>query len=219
MKPAVVFAPDKDCLYIVHAGEDRLTTVDFSRQLVQSRDIRPVMSILDRLLALTAGVAYAKTPDGNFKSAAITPDGKQLYVIGEVIISTKSATTGQWKTDRTALGMKTVRTSDGAELAHTDTQASDAVISADGNSLYLRSWGWEHSSKPFTEIWSLPQQKILERLEGSYVTPSQTLNGQAILLSVATYRGVVVQATLDARTFTPLHEWDSVYYGDWLLIP
>jgi len=220
MQPAVVFAPDKDTLYIAHAKEDRLTTVDFTSRKVQAVDIHVPMSLLDRLVALTAGVAYAKVPDGNFKTAVISPDGQKLYILGEDIRSTKNSMTGQWETSQTPLGMKVVRTSDGAELGYFDIQASDAAISEDGNTLYLRSWGEYNSnaSVPFTLIWDIARQETLARLDGHYLEPGRKFNGEPVLLSNSLYQGKIIEATLDAQTFTLLHAWSGAFYGDWLLV-
>jgi hypothetical protein len=206
----------------VHADEDRLTTVDFTRRKVQSVDIRPPMSLLDRLMALTvSGSAYAKTPDGNFKYAAISPDGQKLYVLGEDIVTTENTKTGQWETSQTPLGLKVVRTSDGAELGQYDLRASEVAISADGNTLYLRSWGEYNSnaSVPFTLVWDVASQETRTRLEGHSIEPGRKMNGEPVLLSSSLYQGVIVKATLDAKTYIPMHEWPGAFYGDWLLIP
>jgi len=220
MQPVVVFAPAKDSLYIVHADEDRLTTVDFTHRQVQGADIHPPMSLLDRLMALTAGVAYAKVADGNFKNATISPDGQRLYILAKNIVSTQNSKSGMWETSQIPLGMKVVRTSDGAELGQYDIQASDAVISADGNTLYLRSWGEYNSnaSVPFTLIWDVARQETLARLEGHHLEPGQKFNGEPVLLSNSLYQGEIIQATLDAQTFSLLHEWPRPFYGDWLFV-
>jgi len=220
MEPAVVFAPDKDQLYIVHAGEDRLTTVDFARREVQSVDIRPPMSLIDRLMALTAGPAYAKVLDGNFMDAVISVDGQTLYVLGEDMRSTENAKTGQWETSQTSLGLKVVRTSDGAELGQYDIQASEVVISTDGNALYLRGWNTANSnpSAPFTLVWDVARQETLARLEGHHLEPAWRLNREPVLLSSSLYRGQIIKATLDPQTYAILHEWPVPFYGDWLLV-
>ncbi len=220
LNPAVVFSPVKDVLYIIHANDNRLTNVDFDTHKVRTVVIHPPMSLLDELMALTAGVAYAKTSDGTFKHAVLSPDGQQLYVIGEDIVSTKNKNTDQWETNRTPLGLKVIRTTDGTELAHIDTQSSDLDISPDGTILYLRSWGsFIDPEVPFTEIWDISHQKLLKRLDNQYLTPSRQLNGQPILLSNSLNHGLIISATFDAKSFTPLHEWASPFYGDWVIFP
>ena len=52
-RPAVVFAPDTDVMYIVHAGEDKLTRVDFAKKSALTLDVRPAASWFEQLLAFT----------------------------------------------------------------------------------------------------------------------------------------------------------------------
>jgi WD40 repeat protein len=80
--PGLTFAPERDTLYVVHADKDKLTTVDFSAQTIDSVEITPELSWMDRLLGLTAGVARAKVAEGTSKHVAISPDGKFLYIVG-----------------------------------------------------------------------------------------------------------------------------------------
>jgi WD40-like Beta Propeller Repeat len=216
----VVFAPDKDVLYIVHADKDRLTAVDFGHHQVRTVDIRQPVSLFDRLMALTAGVAYAKTPDGYFKNAVISPDGKRLYILAQETHSTLNEKTGIWETQQTPLGMKVVQTVDGLDVSHLQTQATDIAISPDGNTLYLRSWSsLVNTAAPYTEIWDMPHHDLLKRLGGQYLTPSRQINGKPVLLLSGMDNGITFQAILDAQTYSVLHDWSEPLYGDWLVIP
>src|SRR4030067_286304 len=58
--PAVMYDPLRNRLHILHADEDRLTTVDLQGRSARSLEIRPARTWIERFLALTAGVAEAK---------------------------------------------------------------------------------------------------------------------------------------------------------------
>jgi hypothetical protein len=76
--PGYAWAPNSTQLYLVHADDDRLTTVDFAAETVATLTIAAEQSWLDRLMALTAGVAEAKLMNGTIKQAALSPDGQRL---------------------------------------------------------------------------------------------------------------------------------------------
>ena len=80
--PGVVFAPDRDALYVVHSGMDALTTVDYASQKVETREILPALSWFERLLWLTARRAKAKIAEGASLRAQVSPDGELIYVVG-----------------------------------------------------------------------------------------------------------------------------------------
>ncbi|HET6822235.1 MAG TPA: WD40 repeat domain-containing protein, partial [Anaerolineales bacterium] len=82
ISPGLVFAPTRDALYVVHADSEKLTTVDFQRQTVETVEIQTKLTWFERLLSMTAGIAHAKIGDGIIRQAAISPDGQYLYVVG-----------------------------------------------------------------------------------------------------------------------------------------
>ena len=82
--PAFVVSPDGRRAYIVHAETDRITVLDLQGMRIErSRDVRLRTSLFDRLLSFLAKKTYA---DGRSpyheKRAAISPDGRYLYVGG-----------------------------------------------------------------------------------------------------------------------------------------
>lgn len=95
-QPGVAFAPAADVLYVVHGDADQLTSVDFTTRKVRTVDVRPRLSWLEQLLALTAGVAHAKGMDGITKQAVISPDGKFLYVVGSNEKVTQQPNSENW---------------------------------------------------------------------------------------------------------------------------
>ena len=79
--PALAWDLDRGWLYIVHADEDAVTIVDLARREVSAEvDARPSATAWQRLLGV--GVAAAKLEPGTSRSAALSPDGTHLYVVG-----------------------------------------------------------------------------------------------------------------------------------------
>jgi DNA-binding beta-propeller fold protein YncE len=163
MMPGVVFSDDGSKLYIVHAGEDKLTTVDLTSRSVSSAAILPPQAFLDWLVGLTAQRAYAKMLNGTEKQAYLSPDGTRLYVIGRTYKSTN--TNGQIDMDVTPLGLQVIDTATGTELHHReDIEAIDLTLSPDGKRLYVH--GWTDSTGgglPWTKIYDA---NSLEELGG-----------------------------------------------------
>jgi hypothetical protein len=83
-KPALALAPDGSRLYIVHADQETLTSIDLAQGAVHDAAIEQPTSWLERLLSATAGVAHAKgLAQGAIKSAVVSPDGSRLYVLSQ----------------------------------------------------------------------------------------------------------------------------------------
>jgi hypothetical protein len=136
-EPAAVISAGARALYIVHADEDRLTTVDFAARTVRSVTIQPKQSVLDQLMALTADTAHAKAMNGTTKRAALSPDGKRLYVVRMTTRQSHGAD-GEWTVTETPLGLQVIDPTTGAETARLDTAARDIHLAPDGSRLYLR---------------------------------------------------------------------------------
>ncbi|MCI0393473.1 MAG: hypothetical protein L0332_10415 [Chloroflexi bacterium] len=208
-RPATALSPDKMTLYIVHADEDKLTTVDFAGRGTQTVEIRPAQTLLDRLLALTAGVAYAKYYDGTEKQAVISPDGSRLYVVGWTSDTTVSED-DEWSFDYYAHGLKVIDTASGAEIASLDLQASGVSLSADGRQLYVV--GWISSNRPFTEVYDATSLELITRLPDRLASATQTLDGRPVLLSTTYVGNSTRLAVIDGVT---LEELSTVVVGDY----
>jgi len=214
--PAVVPSHDGQALYIVHADEDRLTTVDFANRATRTVAIGPARSWLDHLLALGAGVAYAKGPvDGTTKQAVLSSDGQRLYVIGQTN-STWQDASGERRLTQTPLGLQVVDATSGVEIAKLDTQATEIDISPDGSRLVLR--GGSNMGLPWTEVVDAARLEVVARLDGRTVIPAQRIGGQPILL--ASYaRDDTALATLDAQSLRTIHAWSVDGGASWLRVP
>ena len=208
--PGLDFAPDRDALYIVHSDSERLTTVDFDAQKVKTTDIQPKLSLSQRLLSLTAGVAHAKGEDGTSKQAVVSPDGQVLYVIG--VRSTSLIQKGNLQTERTPLGLEIIRTSDGSRAAQIETDASELSLAPDGQLLYLRNWG---SSVPWTEIFDTSNRRIIAHKEALYGVPTLLINGDFLLVSAYSTSEISYPiSVLEPDGSRLLGEWTSKQYVD-----
>ncbi len=81
--PGEAMSPDGRFYYYVHSDEDRVTVVDLAEMRVRGEeDLRRPGSLLEQLRGLFAGTAEAKPVAQYSKGAAISPDGRRLYVVG-----------------------------------------------------------------------------------------------------------------------------------------
>ncbi len=176
LDPAAVFSTDQSRLYIVAADEPLLVTVDFTRQSVQSAIIQPRQSLLDRLMAIGAGVVYAKMLNGTSLSASLSMDGKYLYVVGVTSTAVKDQN-GDWTVKTTPLGLKVVDTSNGNLVKQLDTDASSVAASLDGKTILLNGWGDSTSSdQVWTDLVDTNTYKITGRIYDDLM-PSRLLDG------------------------------------------
>jgi WD40 repeat protein len=215
--PGLVFAPGRDILYVVHADEEKLTTVDFKAEKVHTAKIQPRLTWIDRLFALTADVAHAKVAEGTSKRVAVSPDGLYLYIVGQQtdLIQDKF---GEWQMVENPLGLQIVSTDDGSRLARYNTEASEVSISPDGQYLYLRGWdGAEDNS--WTQIFDTTTKQIIARMDGMWLVPTRRSNGAPIFASSVwtSAREEYNNATFDSQAV--LAEWIGPEYLAWLITP
>jgi hypothetical protein len=125
-QPALVFAAEANRLYIVHADTDQLTTVDPVAQSVETVEIKASQTWLDRVLARTATVAYAKVLLGVTREAVLSPVEDRLYIISSVYEESG------WSIPA---GMQILNPATGQILTDYETEATDLVL--DQGRLYL----------------------------------------------------------------------------------
>jgi len=163
-------------LYVVHADEDRLTSVDFSSRVVAALDIRPPLSFVERILSLGARVAYAKVQNGTEKHVAVSPDGSLLYVTGiDHHFTLKD--NGQWDLRDEPLGLQVVDAGTGAELETLATGADRVALLPDGRVLLQALSGAATSS----EVYDPAARKIILRYPGLYQTCVPLMKGGYVL--------------------------------------
>ncbi|MFN8494689.1 MAG: hypothetical protein U0350_44215 [Caldilineaceae bacterium] len=212
-EPAAVFAPDGTHLYLVHADENRLTTVDFAARTVQTVTITQAASWMERLLVLTAHPAKAKVFNGTTKQAAIAPDGKQLYVATlEHIFKDNTYT-------EIAQNVQVIDVTSGAEIAQIASHARAITVAPDGTRLYLA--GWENDlARPdpneWTEIFSTAPLQRVAKLQDRAIALGQRLDGTPILLSTLIGQdGRWEAATFDPQSLQLIHVWTQQQSSEW----
>lgn len=217
-QPAVAVSPAGDALYVVHADEERLTTVDLAGRSVSSTAIAPAQSWLEWLLARTAGVAEAKWgTEGALKRAVVSPDGERLYVTGEAMAATEDDD-GFWRTERSPLDLQVVDVASGRELARrTPDVASPWSLqwAPDGERLLV--FGWEDGS-PLTEVVDAESLETVARPELEVVV-TRRLDGRPVILGVAwrpATPGEDRLALLDGETLAVVHSWPTGAYAAWV---
>lgn len=217
--PGLAFAPERNEMYVVHADEDTLTTVDFDTQSVDSMEIQPQLSWIERLLSMTAGVAHAKVAEGTIKYAVVSHDGQFLYIVGQQSEPIQDKD-GNWQVFENPLGLQIVRVADGIRTTRLDTQADELSISPDGRYLYLRIWG-ETQGNPWTQVFDTSTEQFTVRMEGMWLEPMRRVNGAPILASSVwleneqAYRNV----TVDPSNLSTMAEWQDSNYLVWLKMP
>ncbi|HEU0296976.1 MAG TPA: hypothetical protein VFR47_29830 [Anaerolineales bacterium] len=216
--PGVVFAPDRDRLYVVHADSDQLASVDFAAQTVETVSIQPRLSWLETLLSLTAGVAHAKIADGTSKDVAISPDGQFVYVVGTHNTSVPDQQ-GNLQINQIPLGLEIIRTENGSRIEHIETGAGDLSLSPDGRFLYLRSWGTPENGAPGTEVLDTSSREIVTHAAGIYPSLAFRVNGEPLLVSTYSFTETWHQmAILQPDDLRGLTEWKGPEYISWLAI-
>jgi WD40 repeat protein len=213
INPGLTFAPGRDALYIVHADSEKLTTVDFESQTIETVEIQQRFTLFERLLSLTAGVVSAKVGDGIIRQAVASPDGQFLYVIG-VNNATYVEQSGNWQMEQTPLGLDIVRTSNGSRVERFDSNGTELSISPDGRFLYLRNWG---RNTPSTEIFDTASQQMILRKDKVSAMPVLLMNGQFLLASTYSSSDTSHHMTvLQPDGSSVLAEWTDSEYVWWL---
>ena len=217
--PGIAFSPNRDILYLVHGDKDKLTTVDFTSRKVSTIDIHVKTSWLDQLMALTAGVAYAKGMDGTTKQALISPDGKLLFVGGNTEVVTQQAN-GDWDITDTPLGLQVIAVDDGTFVNKIGTEASPTWLSSDGSQIFLSGWKRDNNGTPWTDVYDISSQSIVKHFDGLYLFSTRRLDGKVILVSSNQIsENVSYMASIEPDTWAITGEWKEPANVSWLIGP
>lgn len=212
-QPAVVFAPTAPRLYIVHADQNQITTVNFDSHTVRTAAIRPAQSWTEWLLALTARVVKAKVFNGASRHAVIAPDGNHLYVTGMQHDFQNNVYT------ETPLGVHLIDLTDNVEIVHIDSVARSLRLSPDGTQLYLHCWEsdpTQPSPREWTAVVDATTLQPVTKLEQRYVVLGQRLDGQPILFSTVTLPdGQWEASTFDPVSLAVIGEWRQPQEEGW----
>lgn len=213
-QPTTVFAPKQAMLYIVHADQDQLTTVDFSTQSINTSAITEKLSWIEQLLMLTARTAHAKMANGVSKQGVLSPDGSQLYVVG-----TRYSIENDTEFVQTGLGLQVIDLATGQEVAHIDSEAQSISVDPSSGRLFLHGWGQEElMGRPYTGEWTKVVDAIsydlIRLMDQRAVAVAHRLDGKAVLLSTTTLEDGKTELTvMDPETFEVLSTSAERYSG------
>jgi hypothetical protein len=213
--PAVVLSHDASKLYIAHADEEKLTTFDLERHTKRTVELSQPKSWLGQLIALTAPPASAKgLESGSVRSAALSPDGKRLYITGKTM-----SVAGEEQVTK-PLGLRVVDPESGQIVASSDTEAEGVVGSMDGAYLLLYGAGVRGGFfEPWTDVVDAASLSRVKRLERSSIQSTRTLGGQEILLATRFMPNDLVFEVLDPHTFEVAHSWSATNNAWWIARP
>lgn len=180
--PAIVLSPDRTALHIVHADSDQLTTVDLQTHTVRQMTIEVAQSWFDRLLARTAGVAEAKgAVRGATRQAAVSADGRKLYLIGQDYTPSWNEERGYWDMDYKSLGIQVIDTTSGRILEQRESEASLISRSPDGALLLLQQYGQDGLKTIILDATSLAELGVVDDYE---VLSTFQIDGRVTLVGI-----------------------------------
>jgi hypothetical protein len=219
-QPAIVFSPDTDVLYVVHADVPKLTRVDFDRKSVLTLDIRPELSWFERLLMLSAAQAFAKEQNGVGLQARISPDGSVIYTDGVENTVTKQAP-GNWLETQSPLKVQAIRTKDAAQIYQSAVTGANLDLSADGASLLVPQLDYATGAVTGTSALDASTGAATGQYQDVSLQFGSRMDDTPILLS-STPRLTDPQST-QMTAMTPGHRllgsWTAPSYAQWLIKP
>jgi len=204
--PGVALSPDGARLYIVHADDDRLTTVDLARRSVRTVDMAAEMAWFERLLALTAGVAHAKGPmDSLSRHVALSPDGVRLYAGGYDMLMGEDGA-GEWSVTETMQPLRIIDTATGRILAESDTPSHALQLTADGRYLLALDLS---GYVPDTTVLDAETLAVVTRVEGHHVVTATSTDGATRFVAQSIRHHRTGFTLFDPQIFAPVAEWSA----------
>jgi dipeptidyl aminopeptidase/acylaminoacyl peptidase len=216
--PAVLLSPDRDRLYVVHADGDAISVADLAGHLVTSLQIHKRVSLFERLLALTAGVAHAKGGfEGATKNAVFSPDGSRLYIVGYQTTATPDPEYA-WRSETKSLDLQVVDAETGELVDERASKAEKVSISPDGSTLFL--YGWRNNMPGYwTEVVDANTLERKARLDGWEIKSVQDAAGKPVLVGAQPSEYSDKFALIDPQSFQVLYSWTERTNASWLVNP
>lgn len=213
--PAVVFSPKANRLYIVHANEEQLTTIDFPARKVHTVRIREKQSFLDRLLALTADVAQAKGDvNGAFKEGTLSQDGTRLFTVGQIMNASVDPD-GNSRATTESLGLDVIEVATGEKLMSAEGEGTWIKTLPDQAHLLIGSWGQGQ-----TKLLDTDRLQSVADLGQWEVSATRGKQGQQIVVASRPGESHTDLAVLDPVTFQVIHAWSlPTSYAAWVSTP
>ena len=214
--PGVALSADGGTLIILHADEERLTTVDLAARTTASRAVGGQQARLGRLLTwlldATAGVAHAKGPmNGMTRQVVLSPDGARLFTIGTGL-ETEMGENSNYSVTETRLPVQLIDVASGAIMVASEVTGHTLRLSADGRRVFVAEWGerW-----PVTRVLDAATLALLDELDGPTVRLAPDTAGQLHLVGEQTINGGTTLSLLDAESLATLAEWRTDGQTQW----
>jgi dipeptidyl aminopeptidase/acylaminoacyl peptidase len=220
-RPAVVFAPDADVMYIVHADVDRLTRVDFARKTVLTQDIRQATSLLERIVEVTAGNAYAKGQEGAERSAVISADGSTIFTCGTQNKFVEQPN-GTLVLVQTRLPLRALDAAHATQIFQSEAMGSDLDLSGDGSAVLVPQMNYDTGYVTSTTEVNSATGKINGEDQGFALRTTHRMDGTPLAVSSTSLSASQVSSyALSAfgADGAPLGHWEEPVYTDWLIVP
>ena len=200
--PAVVLSKDRRRLHIVHAADERITTVDLTTRTLLDTEIRLARSWAERFLDLTAAVVEAKpAAEGVVRTAALSLDETRIYVL------TRESDESRW--------FSVVDIATGRSSAPRETEATGIRVILDGKFLLLDG-GVESEHR--TEVLDADSLQDVASLVEWHVRAGRDLAGRPIVLAQQFKETTTWVAVLDPETFEVVDGW-AVFGIAWWVTP
>jgi DNA-binding beta-propeller fold protein YncE len=204
--PGVALSPGGERLLIVHANEDRLTTIDLVRRSVRTVDIAQATAWIERLLALTAGVAHAKGPmDALSRHVALSPDGARLYAGGYDMLMVEDGA-GGWTMNEEMQPLRLIDPATGRILAESDVANHLLQLTPDGRQLLALDLS---NNATVTTVLDAETLAFVTRVEGHHVVPVADLDGQTQFIAQSLRHHRTDFTLFDPLSFTVAAKWPA----------
>lgn len=134
--PALVFDDAHNRALVVHADEDVVTEIDLESDTTKAHLYAPQTSLLKSLLVWLVPPAAAKglTP-GTIRTAALSPDGRYLYVATETG-AFRVESEGDWSVTTDSVGIEMIDTETWLTVSRLDEPISTMWLSPNGKHLF-----------------------------------------------------------------------------------
>jgi hypothetical protein len=213
--PAILVSPQGDMLHILHADRNLLTRISLADGSRADVEVREAQSWLERLLAWSAGTALAKGGmEGATRLAAISADGKQLYVQTTTMKSEQNKD-GFWAIVDETTELQAIDTHNGTILAQKPATGYGIRLTPDGKHLLFGTWT---QSDVKTDVLSAKNLERVARLDGWEVAISPDTGGNLLLLGSRGTNTTTELTWIDPDSFQVQGSWKYKGQASWIPI-
>jgi hypothetical protein len=211
-KPGLALSPDGSRLYIIHADQEVLSSIDLAKGDRQENPIKAAASWLERLLSRTAEVAHAKgLAQGAVKSAAVSSDGSRVYVLTDRYSQDPSSQAGQH--------LQVIKLPGGPAAVQPGIVAASANLNPDRP---MHAFLPASSGEQLLLLGYIGKKPLLQMVSAADLEPSASLigweisPGPGVFLGRRTTPAGSELAVIDQVTLEVLRSWQVEGVASWL---